>query len=251
MGSCGEAHTEKQVLQVGQCCDHALACPRTGLLARRAIVAERTWVCVARDAVGSDGQVVPHNGLCTPRPPGWHRETGSVSPPTREVDGAALRAAERRKPATYPELAEGPQRLVLLGAEIGGRWNGGHLGLARGPAQPVPAGHRPQSVEQQCRDGRANGQACYQSPCNKQWRGRRLAAHGQLPRPQARLMPGRLSACSTMKMFSVKMRQTFTNRSKVGGRRAGKRNEPRNQLVDGQRMLKVLVWVLQVGARRV
>jgi len=31
--------------------DHALACPRTGLLARRAIIVERAWVRVAREAV--------------------------------------------------------------------------------------------------------------------------------------------------------------------------------------------------------
>ena len=39
--------------------DHALACPRTGLLARRAKVVERAWVRVAREAVGAEGQVVP------------------------------------------------------------------------------------------------------------------------------------------------------------------------------------------------
>ena len=39
--------------------DHALACPRTRLLARRAKVLERAWVRVAREAVGPEGQVVP------------------------------------------------------------------------------------------------------------------------------------------------------------------------------------------------
>ena len=40
--------------------DHALACTRTGLIARRAKIAERAWVRerVAREAVGPDGQVV-------------------------------------------------------------------------------------------------------------------------------------------------------------------------------------------------
>ena len=37
--------------------DHALACPRTGLLARRAKVDERAWLRVAREAVGAEGQV--------------------------------------------------------------------------------------------------------------------------------------------------------------------------------------------------
>ncbi|OLP76058.1 hypothetical protein AK812_SmicGene44057 [Symbiodinium microadriaticum] len=40
------------------------------------------------------------------------------------VDGAALKVAERRKRATYPELERGgPQKLVVLGSEVGGRWN--------------------------------------------------------------------------------------------------------------------------------
>ena len=38
-------------------------------------------------------------------------------------DGAVLKVAERRKRSTYPELARGPQRLLVLGSEIGGRWN--------------------------------------------------------------------------------------------------------------------------------
>ena len=43
--------------------DHALACAITGLLARRAKILERTWVRVAREAVGADGQVVPQQWL--------------------------------------------------------------------------------------------------------------------------------------------------------------------------------------------
>ena len=47
-------------------------------------------------------------------------------PRAAEFDAAALRVAEKRKNATYPELsAGGPQRLVVLGAEVGGRWNDG------------------------------------------------------------------------------------------------------------------------------
>ena len=56
-----------------------------------------------------------------------------VSPLTREgephpraatSDGASLRHAERRKLAAYPELCvPGPQRLLVLGNEVGGRWN--------------------------------------------------------------------------------------------------------------------------------
>ena len=41
-----------------------------------------------------------------------------------ETDGTALRVAERRKQSAYPELSQGgPQQLVVLGSEVGGRWN--------------------------------------------------------------------------------------------------------------------------------
>ena len=142
--------------------DHALACPRTGLLARRAKIVERAWVRVAREAVGAEGQVVPQQWLAhtsAPDVPSDDRRrldlvvygatahgdalccdatlvspltrTGYPQPCTVEVDGAMLKVAERRKRSTYPELARGPQRLVVLGSEIGGRWNEGSQRLVR------------------------------------------------------------------------------------------------------------------------
>ena len=46
-----------------------LACPRTGLLARRAKPLERAWIKVVREAVGPEGQVVPQQWLVrTPAP---------------------------------------------------------------------------------------------------------------------------------------------------------------------------------------
>ena len=46
--------------------------------------------------------------------------TGHPQPGAAETDGA-----ERRKRSTYPELCSGgPQELVVLGSEVGGRWNG-------------------------------------------------------------------------------------------------------------------------------
>ena len=142
--------------------DHALACPRNGLLARRAKVVERAWVRVAREAVGPEGQVVPQQWLAhttavgvdardrrrldlviygvSPRGEALCCDATLVSPLTRSgapqpqasEDGAALRVAERRKRATYPELlAQGPQRLLVLGSEVGGRWNDEALGLVR------------------------------------------------------------------------------------------------------------------------
>ena len=135
--------------------DHALACPRTGLLARRAKIVERAWVRVAREAVGPDGQVVPQQWLALTTAPGVPSDDRRrldlvvygaaprggamccdatlVSPLTRagqphtgtaDTDGAALRVAERRKHSAYPELSQGgPQQLVVLGSEVGGRWN--------------------------------------------------------------------------------------------------------------------------------
>ena len=48
--------------------------------------------------------------------------TGQPQPCTADVDSAALRAAERRKAATCPELRrQGPQKLLVLGSEVGGR----------------------------------------------------------------------------------------------------------------------------------
>ena len=118
--------------------DHALACPRTGLLARRAKIVERAWVRVAREAVGADGQVVPQQWLCATTAPGVAPDdrrrldlviygaspmggalccdatlvspltrTGQPQPGTVEDDGAMLRVAERRKRAAYPELSSG------------------------------------------------------------------------------------------------------------------------------------------------
>ena len=138
-GRCGPTHgCGAQVDRLG---DHALVCPRTGLLARRAKVIERAWVRVAREAVGAEGQVVPQQWLVHTTAPGVRAEdrrrrhlrsdaqrlravlrdatlvspltrTGQPQPCAADVDGAALRTAERRKAATYPELqGAGPQKL--------------------------------------------------------------------------------------------------------------------------------------------
>ena len=101
---------------------------------------------MGHEAVGPEGHIVPQPWLAhttAPRVEPTNRRRLDlllVSPLTRTgqpqpcgaVDGAALRVAERRKRATYPELAAaGPQRFIVLGAEVGGRWNGGALGLVR------------------------------------------------------------------------------------------------------------------------
>ena len=50
---------------------------------------------------------------------------GSASRRAANHDGAALQRARRRKEATYPELSGegGRARLVVLAAEVGGRWS--------------------------------------------------------------------------------------------------------------------------------
>ena len=135
--------------------DHALACPRTGLLAGRAKVVKRAWVRVAREAVRAEGQVVPEQWLAHTTAAGVPADdrrrldlvvygatanggalccdatlvspltrTGHPHPCAVEVDGAVLQVAERRKRRAYPELARGgQQKLVVLGSEIGGRWS--------------------------------------------------------------------------------------------------------------------------------
>ena len=89
-------------------------------------------------------------------------------------------------------------RYSITKTDLLGRWGGVAANAARKPAlqwqvltdkfmgkffQPVQAASRVHFQKRQA--GRADGGACCHSPCNKQWRGRRSAAHGQLPRPQA------------------------------------------------------------------
>ena len=53
------------------------------------------------------------------------RRDGTARPRAANHDGAVLEVARRRKEATYPELSgeNGRARLVVLAAEVGGRWN--------------------------------------------------------------------------------------------------------------------------------
>ena len=116
---------------------YGLACPWTGLLARRPKIVERAWVGVARQAVEPDGQVVPQQWLAHTTALGRLGEgvrcavTQPVVFPLTSLThaelpqtGAVLRVAERRKQSAYPELSHGgPQQLVVLGSEVDGRWN--------------------------------------------------------------------------------------------------------------------------------
>ena len=64
--------------------------------------------------------VSPITGTSTPHPRAEH------------TPGIALRMAESRKRATYPELQRGGgQRLFVLAVEVGGRWNADSQALVR------------------------------------------------------------------------------------------------------------------------
>ena len=70
------------------------------------------------------------------------------------------------------------------------------LGLPSQTTCPLQA-QKSEKTKNAMSDGHTDGGACCHSLCSKQLWGRRLAARGQLPRPQAPPMPGPLSACST------------------------------------------------------
>ena len=69
---------------------------------------------------------------------------GRPRPQCARVDGAALSEARRRKQRTYPELSgtQGRARLVVLAAEVGGRWSDEARAfvsqLAKAKARAVP-----------------------------------------------------------------------------------------------------------------
>ena len=143
--------------------DHALACTRSGLLARRAKLVEQAWLAVCREAVGAEGHVVPQQWLSHTSAPGVPTSdrrrldlvvygasplglalccdatlvspiTGTSTPHPRaeHTPGIALRMAESRKRATYPELQRGGgHRLFVLAVEVGGRWNADSQALVR------------------------------------------------------------------------------------------------------------------------
>ena len=59
------------------------------------------------------------------------RRNGRPIPRAPRHDGAALDRARRRKERTYPEVGHNGTRLVVLGCEVGGRWNDEALDFVR------------------------------------------------------------------------------------------------------------------------
>ena len=93
------------------------------------------------------------------------RRDGRPQPRAAEEDGAAIAVARRRKEARYPELCRpGPQRLVVLACETGGRWGPEACGLVdrlvRLRALRAPPAVRPRRV------GAAGGGHCSAPPCS-------------------------------------------------------------------------------------
>jgi hypothetical protein len=144
--------------------DHLAACPRTGLLARRANPMERAWIRVLREA---GARVVPKQLLrdtnvpisnpldqrqldlvaygitpqgvplcCDSTMVSPIQSNGRAIPRAAASDGVALERALRRKRATYAELVDSAYgQLVVLACEVGGRWSEDCLRLVRTAAK--------------------------------------------------------------------------------------------------------------------
>ena len=83
--------------------DHALACPGTGLLARRGFVLERAWIQVVRKAIGPEGRVVPQQWLANTTAP------GVAADDRRRLDFVIYGAAARRGPLLRCHLGSANQ----------------------------------------------------------------------------------------------------------------------------------------------
>ena len=105
------------------------------------------------DGVLERNGATPHGGAlcCDATPVSPLTRTGHPQPCTVTIDGAALRVAERRKHAAYPELA--PQKLAVLGSEVGGRMRSVELGGTR-LRPPAGASESPASPASHPRSGR-------------------------------------------------------------------------------------------------
>ena len=140
-----------------------------------------------------------------------------------EVDGAALKVAERRKHSTYPELARGgPQKLLVLGSEIGRRWT-------RPPGSPRCTEAATRSarlpLQRACnfclRAARRRPASRWRSPCALRSSGRPIG----LPRPSSREKKG---SCLASSMAPPAGQQLLQLCLKVSGLDASSRSEKFN-----------------------
>ena len=119
--------------------DHALACPRTGLLARRGFVLK---IQVVREAIGPEGRVVPQQWLANTTAPGVAANDrrrldfviyGAAAHGEALCCDAPLVSPVRRDGSPQHPQAGAPERdgvaiatvpiACVLAAEVGGRWN--------------------------------------------------------------------------------------------------------------------------------
>ena len=174
--------------------DHALACQRTGLLARRGLVLERAWIQVVREAIGPEGRVVPQQWLANTTAPGVAaddrrrldfvihdaaalgeglccdatfvspvRRDGSPQAGAPERDGVAIATAQRHKLARYPELTRGgPHRLCVLVAEAGGAGTTNPSAWCSASLHCVRAVPLPRCAPRPHRDGQGAGGVAWQ-----------------------------------------------------------------------------------------
>ena len=91
--------------------DHALACPRTGPLAKRATIVERAWVRVAREAMGSEGQVVPQQVVGPHHRPACRNAGPSQARPRRVRGAEQWGSAVLRRHACVPPCDRGTHSL--------------------------------------------------------------------------------------------------------------------------------------------
>ena len=153
---------------------HRAACAVAGVLSRRGVALESAAARVCREAGGRVTSNVRVQDMDLAAPdrldnrrievmvdglPLFHgaqlavdttmvsplRRDGSHHPRCADISGAALTAARRRKEATYPELHvwNGRTRLVVLGAEVGGRWSDESAGFVRHLANAKARGEPP------------------------------------------------------------------------------------------------------------
>ena len=126
--------------------DHALACPSTGYLAKRAKLVERAWIAVCRDAVGPEGHVVPQQWLTHTSAPGVLASDrrrldlvvyGASSQSLALCCDATLVSPVTSEAVPHPRAEHtagvallirsfalgGGQRLCVLATDVGGQWS--------------------------------------------------------------------------------------------------------------------------------
>ena len=153
--------------------DHLL--PRRGFVVERAIqvaVAHNSAAGSPRRTVAADfvvyGATSNGEALCRDATVSPLTRAGRPVPGADAREGVALVAARRRKVARYPELTRGePQRLIVLTAQVGGRWSDECQQFLRTYSGSVSKAPHYPCAPLQPRAGRAAGGVCCRLPCSE------------------------------------------------------------------------------------